>query len=252
MIEAQSLSLEIGGTRILSEVSAVFPRGQITVILGPNGAGKSSLIKLLAGLVTPTHGQALINDAPILQLLAQDRARKIGYLAQNATPAWAMRVDDLVAIGRLPHESKSKSMDRDQIEAAMRDCDITQLADRTIDTLSGGELARVLFARVLAGEPDWLLVDEPIANLDPLHERETLRLLKKSREAGRSVITILHQINAAAAIADRIIFLKAGRIIATGPVVEALTCENLEAVFDIPFTRIADGKRGHFVPEATL
>jgi iron complex transport system ATP-binding protein len=134
------------------------------------------------------------------------------------------------------------------VEAALLATDMTALADREIDAMSGGERARAKFARVLAGEPDWILADEPLANLDPPHQRDMLALLKASANDGKGIVVVLHQINAALRVADDIILMRKGTILANGPVEEVLTAENLHACFCMRFKVISDGSISAIVP----
>lgn len=236
MIDVRNLSVRLGRQQVLSDITLRFGRGRVTVLLGPNGAGKSSLLRALAGLILPEAGALLFEGAPLADLRAKDRARRIGYLPQNGTPAWAITVRDLVGLGRLPHRAGYAAPGPDDAVAvakALVDTDLTDLADRPVDRLSGGELARAKFARVLAGDADWILMDEPLANLDPAHQRDVLILLRRAAEAGKGVIVVLHQLSAAAQIADDVVLLKQGRCLAAGPKAVALTGETLSRTFDM-------------------
>jgi iron complex transport system ATP-binding protein len=142
----------------------------------------------------------------------------------------------MVALGRIPHVGRfaaPTAHDDAAVETAMADSDILHLADRRVDSLSGGERARAKFARILAGESDWILADEPLANLDPPHQRDTLRLLKQAAQSGKGVVVVLHQLNAAARLADDLLLLKQGRTFGFGPCSEVLTQEALMATFDM-------------------
>ena len=165
------------------------------------------------------------------------RARKLGYLPQESSPVWNLKARDLVALGRLPHRSvfAPGTADAAAIEQAMADTDTLQFADRPINALSGGERARVQFARVLAGEPDWILADEPLANLDPAYQQSLLALLRTSANGGKGVVVVLHGLNAAARVADEIVLLRDGEIIAAGPKQTVLTQANLAAAYGIAF-----------------
>ena len=236
MIRVQGLSVDLGRRRALDDVTLDLARGRVTAILGPNGAGKTSLLRALAGLVASTAGQVFLDDTPVAALTLQARARRIGYLPQNGQPAWALSVRELVALGRLPHRSPFAALsraDEDAIEAAVAATDIAHLADRTVDTLSGGEKARAKFARVLAAETDWILADEPLANLDPPHQQDVLRLMRTAADAGKGVIVVLHQLDAAARVADDVLVLRDGRPLAFGPCADVLTPETLETAFDM-------------------
>jgi len=237
MIRAENLSVDLGRRRVLDAVTLDLQRGRVTAILGANGAGKTSLLRAIAGLVKPSEGQIILDGQSLAALSLPERARRIGYLPQNGQPAWALTVRELVALGRLPHRSPFAALspgDDAAIEAAMAQTDVALLAARTIDTLSGGEKARAKFARVLAAETDWLLADEPLANLDPPHQQDVLRLMRAAAAAGKGVLVVLHQLDAAARVADDLLLLKDGRAIAFGPCAEVLTPATLEAAFDMP------------------
>lgn len=238
MIRARNLSLRLGTREVLHGVSLDLAPGSITVIIGANGAGKSSLLRGLAGLLPPASGSLTIDDQPIAALPPRDRARRIGYLPQNGTPAWAITVRDLVALGRLPHRSPFAAPSPNDvlaIDQALADTDLLALADRPVDRLSGGELARAKFARVLAGQSDWILADEPLANLDPPHQRDVMALLRAAARAGKGVVVVLHQLNAVAELADQLVALKQGACLAAGPRTSTLTPETLAATFDMSF-----------------
>jgi len=237
MIRTANLSVDLGRRRVLNDVSLDLARGRVTAILGANGAGKTSLLRDIAGLVPPSTGDITLDGEALSALSLPERARRIGYLPQNGQPAWALTVRELVALGRLPHRSPFAALspgDEVAIDAAMAQTDVAGLADRTVDTLSGGEKARAKFARVLAAETDWILADEPLANLDPPHQQDVLRLMRTAADAGKGVLVVLHQLEAAARVADDLLILKDGRTVAFGPCAEVLTPATLEAAFNMP------------------
>jgi iron complex transport system ATP-binding protein len=226
------------GQRALDDVSAVFPRGKVTAIIGPNGAGKTTLLQILGGLCCPDSGSVRIDDVALDRLTPNQRARRIGYLPQSGEGQWNITARELVALGRLPHRSRfagPSAADEAAIQAALEATDTATLADRPIDAMSGGERARVLLARVIAGQPDWLLIDEPLANLDPRHQQRMLRLMRVVAAEGRGVITVLHDLNAAAT-ADHVLMLANGRVIAAGPTAEVFTADALKATYGMEFT----------------
>ena len=237
MIRTDNLSVDLGRRRVLDDVSLDLARGRVTAILGANGAGKTSLLRAIAGLVPPSTGQIALDGEALSALSLPERARRIGYLPQNGQPAWALTVRELVALGRLPHRSPFAALspgDEVAINAAMAQTDVAGLADRTVDTLSGGEKARAKFARVLAAQTDWILADEPLANLDPPHQQDVLRLMRTAADAGKGVLIVLHQLEAAARVADDLLILKDGRTVGFGPSAEVLTPATLEAAFNMP------------------
>lgn len=245
------LTLRKGVRAILRGISGDLKRGAVTAILGPNGAGKSSLLHILAGVDQPQSGAVLLGDTPLGTLGARERARRIGFLPQKGEVHWNLRVKPLVGLGRMCHSGgRSPSPDNEAaVEAALKAADVTHLADRAVLSLSGGELARVLLARVLAGEPDWLLADEPLASLDPAHQLAVLERLAATARAGAGVVVVLHDINHAAQIADHVVLMKDGAILADGAAKDVLTPAILEAAFSVRFRLVNDGERRLFVAE---
>lgn len=241
MISVRDLSLALGGRTVLEGIGASFRRGRVTAVIGANGAGKTSLVRALAGLVAPQSGSIEIDGRSLGELKPGERGRMIGYLPQDGDPAWNVTAIELVSLGRLPHRGRlalPSADDADAIGKAMIATDTTAFATRTIDTLSGGERARVKMARVLAGDPGWILADEPLANLDPPHQRDMLALFRAAAATGKGVVTVLHQLDAAST-ADDILVLKDGSVVAHGPVREVLTPGNLERAFGMAFDIVA-------------
>jgi iron complex transport system ATP-binding protein len=195
----------------LGGVSATLQPGTITAICGPNGAGKSTLLQGFAGLLAPDSGQVRLAGAPLPA--GRERARRIGYLPQAAQIAWDLSVAALVALGRLPHGDRGQP----QVARALAAVDLADLAHRPVSTLSGGETARALLARVLAGEPEWILADEPLAALDLAHQLALLVHLRAAVRAGAGVALVLHDLALAMNHADRVLVLDRGRLAAEGP-----------------------------------
>lgn len=217
MLIAESLTLE----GRLANVSAALKPGEITAICGPNGAGKSSLLMALANLLPLDSGSVSLDGEALASLHPQERARRVGYLPQSAEVAWDVSVHNLVALGRLPHRDRGETA----IEGALEATHLTDMRDRPVSTLSGGEKARALLARVFAGEPQWVLADEPLAALDFYHQFEVLASLRAAAKMGRGVVLVLHDLALAMNHADRVLVLGEGRLLADGPPEEALGVE---------------------------
>jgi iron complex transport system ATP-binding protein len=234
-IHFTDLSLTLRGRPILQNISGHLSKGKVTVILGANGAGKSSLLACLASLRTADSGTILLGDQPLSSIPANVRAKQIGLLPQQADIHWEINVRALVSLGRLPHQGRwgLSAEDDAAISKAMALTDCTQFADRKALRLSGGEQARVLLARVLAGEPDWILADEPLSNLDPAHQIDAVRCLKDAARAGAGVVVVLHDLTQAARVADHVIIMKQGRIQAAGTCADVLTQRHLAEAFGI-------------------
>jgi len=218
MLAAESLTLVRGGREVITDLSAALAPGQITAIVGPNGAGKSSLLLALAGLLAPAAGGVTLVGGALAALAPRKRAKAIGYLPQSPDIAWDVAVESLVALGRLPWRDRGENA----IAAALAALDLEPLRARPVSQLSGGERARVLLARVLAGEPRWILADEPLAALDLAHQLALVAHLKSCARAGQGVVVVLHDLALAMNHGDRVLVLKAGRLIADGPPDDAL------------------------------
>lgn len=231
----ESLSLTLRGRKILDNISGTFEHGRVTVILGANGAGKSSLLSCLSGLREPQNGAVMLDGRALLSLAAKERGRLIGLLPQQPDIHWNVDVKTIVGLGRLPHSGRwgMGPADHEAVERAMAATDCTSLADRKAMRLSGGEQGRVLLARVLAGEPQWLLADEPLASLDPAHQFDVLERLKNYAAAGNGVIVVLHDLTQAARFADDILMLKDGEILAAGPRDDVMTADNMARAYGV-------------------
>lgn len=234
-LAAEGISLKLGGRPVLDAVSAAFTPGRVTAVLGPNGAGKSTLLSCLAGLHRPDEGRVMIGGQPRTALAMRDLARQIGLLPQAADVHWDVDVATLVALGRYPHRARwgETEADRTAVARAMAATDVTQFAARSMTALSGGERARVLLARVLAGEPQWLLADEPLANLDPAHQLDTLDCLRDVARDGAGVIVVLHDLNHAIRVADEVLLLCDGRVVAQGTPADVLTPERIARTYGV-------------------
>jgi iron complex transport system ATP-binding protein len=172
----------------------------------------------------------MLGETPLLSLHARERAQRIGYLPQEGEIAWDIAVGSLVALGRLPYGDDGARA----IEAALEAVHLTELADRPISTLSGGERARALLARVFAGDPQWVLADEPLAALDLYHQHEVLAALRAAAGLGRGVVLVLHDLSLATNHADRVLVLDRGKLVADGPPGEALAEALIARVWGVP------------------
>ena len=209
-LEARGLSLP----GRLDDVGVTFRAGEVTAICGPNGAGKSTLLTALAGLIAGT-GTVTLDGTDLAALGAKRRARALGYLPQTPEVAWDIDVQTLVRLGRLPWQS-SAAEDAAAVSAALVALDLEPLATRPVSQLSGGERARALLARVLAGQPRWILADEPLASLDLAHQAALLDCFRKLASQGIGVVLVLHDLARARNRADRVVVLDRGRIAADG------------------------------------
>jgi iron complex transport system ATP-binding protein len=245
------LSVRLGKRNVLHDVSAHLRPGRVTAILGPNGAGKSTLVKAAAVLVDRSAGSVRLDTQDVATMDPRARARAIGYLPQDATVHWNIVARDVVALGRLPHlgaHAAPSSADQAAVERAIHDTETMDLAHRPVGELSGGERARVLLARVLAGEPRWLLADEPLASLDPSHQIDLLDRLRIYAAGGAGVAIVLHDLVQAQRAADDALLIVDGRVVAFGPVGEVVTPDTLARVFGVRVASLDDGVRRLLVP----
>ena len=223
----------------LDSVSMTVPRGSFYAVLGPNGSGKSTLLRALLGMVPHAAGQAHVFGRPVSDWDRRALAREAGVVTQSESLAFPITVRELVAMGRYPYLGALQSetpTDREAISKAMRMCDIENLAERFLSTLSGGEVQRTRVARALAQEPNVLLLDEPTASLDVRHEMEILELLRASADRGMTVFLITHHLDLAARFADRLLLLDRGRVAAEGEPREVLQEETLQRVYEWPIS----------------
>jgi iron complex transport system ATP-binding protein len=218
----------------LEAVSAALQPGTLTAICGPNGAGKTTLLRALAGL---TAGAITLGATPLAHIPPRRRAQTIGYLPQRGEAAWNLTAHALVRLGRLPHRT-SAAEDEAATTAALAALRCTHLAQRPVHTLSGGERARVALARVLAGQPQWILADEPLASLDLAHTRALLAHLGERARAGTGVVVVLHSLADAMNHASRVLVLHHGRLVADGPPAQALAAEVIAQVWGVTGTWI--------------
>ncbi|MGN7159268.1 ABC transporter ATP-binding protein [Sphingomonas sp. SAFR-052] len=243
---ADAIALTLCGRRVLDDVSFAFRRGRVTALLGANGAGKSSLLACLAALRRPDSGAARLGGEDVQAIDRRARARAIGLLPQSADVHWDIDVATLVGLGRFAHRGRwgETAADRAAVKAALAATDMTALADRGVERLSGGERGRALLARVLAGEPDWLLADEPLASLDPAHQLDVLARLRGVASGGRGVVLVLHDLHLAARVADDAVLLKDGRIVASGEADAVLTAPAIAEAYGIE-VEIGRTPQGH-------
>jgi iron complex transport system ATP-binding protein len=219
-------------------------------LVGPNGAGKSSLLKALAGLAEH-DGTITWGGRALAEFTPRERARTIAYLAQTATVHWPLAARDVVALGRLAHGAFGAAptvADREAVDWALAQTATAGFARRSVDALSVGERARVLLARALAVRAPVLLVDEPIAMLDPYHQLEIMGVLARyaAGAAGGApalVVAVLHDLTLAARFCGRVLLMSGGRVIEDGPPSTTLTAENVRRHYDVePFMAHHDGE----------
>ena len=244
-LAACGLTVRLGGRTLFENLDAPFDPGRVTCIVGPNGAGKSTLMACLAGLRRPDAGEVRLGEAAVLGLGHAARARRLGFLPQTPEIAWPIDGETLVALGRTPHRSSGRSpADRAAVAEAMQATGAAEFAPRRVDTLSGGERARVLIARALAGEPEWLLADEPLTGLDPGHQFDACGLFRQLAHArGLGVILTLHDLPLALRLADTVLVLAEGGLLASGAPEQALRPDVIRRAYGVD-ARLVAGAHG--------
>ncbi|WP_020181469.1 ATP-binding cassette domain-containing protein [Methylopila sp. M107] len=233
MIRIENVSLALQGRAVLSDVSLDIPKGGVVALIGPNGAGKSTLLSLVARLRPLQAGRVSIDGRPVGSTPGREIAKLLAILRQEPGVASRLRVRELVGFGRFPHNrARPSDGDRAMVEAALADFDLTELSERFVETLSGGQRQRALVAMAYVQGADYLLLDEPLNNLDMYYARELMRRLRNMADQNRrTVVVVLHDVNVAAAYADRIVAMRDGRIVADGAPAEILNTGTLRAVF---------------------
>lgn len=232
-IKAYGICAGIENVQILHDLTLTLPRGRWTCIVGPNGAGKSTLLKVLAGLL-PCTGQVDLLGQSLHRLTGRSRARQLAWLGQHELSGDDLTVWDVVMLGRLPYQSwlaGPTSADNAAVQWALQATQAWAWRARSLGQLSGGERQRVLLARALAVQASVLLMDEPLANLDPPHQADWLALVRQLVAQGTTVISVLHEISMALH-SDELVIMAEGRVRHQGGSADAATHRALEAVFD--------------------
>jgi iron complex transport system ATP-binding protein len=236
LIDMQHISLRIGSRTILNDISVQIEAGKIIGLIGPNGAGKTSLLKILANVQNEYTGNYDFSGKPIQHYTLKQLAKAFAYLAQDATAHWPLKVEKLIALGRIPFQGMSNrlnSNDYQAIQKAVIQTDIEHLLGRIVTELSGGERARVFLARLFAAEPSVIFLDEPIAALDPYHQLHVMEILKEHAANGGTVVIVLHDLNLAARFCDELILMDKGTIAAQGKIDDLLKNQLLEDIYGI-------------------
>ncbi len=235
-LDAMHISVRKAGRAILDDVSLRAASGDFIAVIGPNGAGKSTLLAVLAGLDSSHAGSVELDGLPMKRISGLRLAQRRAYLPQNSRCEWPIAVERLVALGLTPSLPAFGGLPRQfeaRITGALRACDLLGQRRQTVTTLSGGELARAMMARALVADPDVLIVDEPMAGLDPKHALDAARRLQSLALTGKIVIAAMHDLTLAARYANRILALADGRVRGDGETGATLTADLIRSVFDV-------------------
>lgn len=229
-------SLGYDENTISHDLTVSIPDNSFTAIIGPNGCGKSTLLRGLSRVIRPSKGQVLLDGRELSTYKPKEIARELGLLPQTSLAPDGIRVADLVARGRAPYQNliqQWRASDEDAVAKALAATRLTELSARLVDELSGGQRQRVWVAMLLAQQTPIMLLDEPTTFLDIAHQFELLELLRAFNEAGKTVVTVLHDLNQAARYADHLIVMNDGRVVITGPPKEVITAALIEEVFGL-------------------
>jgi iron complex transport system ATP-binding protein len=235
MIDAREVSKRYGDTLVVDGVSVQLPPRGITSIIGPNGAGKSTLLGMVARLLPMSAGTVTVDGLDVTRTPGDVLAKRLAILRQENQIAARLTVDDLVSFGRYPHSKGRLTVaDRQKIDEAIGHLSLGELRHRFIDELSGGQRQRAYVAMVLAQDTDYLLLDEPLNNLDMKHSVAMMRFLRRAAdELGKTVVVVLHDINFASVYSDHIVCMQAGRIAHAGEPAAVITPAIMREVYEL-------------------
>jgi iron complex transport system ATP-binding protein len=247
-LTARDVHVAIGGRPIVTGVNMDLGTGEIVALVGPNGCGKSTLLSGLAGLRPLAGGSVTVEGTDIASISPVELARRRALVTQSHRDDNPFLVHEVVEMGRFPwsrtdHAAESATA----VELALDQCDLQEIRDRPFSQLSGGQQARVSLARALAQQTAILMLDEPTAALDIHHQERLLSILSERRRDGAAVLIVVHDLSLAAAYADRVLVMKAGRLVASGPTRDVMTAELLSEVYEHPVLTWIHPATGQFI-----
>lgn len=238
MVIVKNISKRYGNKNVVDNVSVTIEKGKITSFIGPNGAGKSTLLSMVSRLIAKDTGEVIIDNTEISQCKSNDLAKKISILKQSNFINLRLTVRELVSFGRFPYsQGRLTQEDWHYVDEAIRYMELEDLQDRFIDQLSGGQKQRAFIAMVIAQDTDYILLDEPLNNLDMKHSVQIMKVLRRLvDELGKTVVLVIHDINFAACYSDYIVAMKDGKIVREGLTTEIITPESLKQIYDMDIT----------------
>ncbi|ENU30072.1 hypothetical protein F991_01869 [Acinetobacter sp. CIP-A165] len=247
-IELKNLRKSYHQQCVVNQVSLTIAKGQFTAFIGPNGAGKSTLLSIMSRLIDADQGQVLLDGQDLHDMKSADIAKKMAILKQSNHTELRLCIEDLVAFGRFPYsQGRLTKQDHDIIDRSIAYMDLQSMRHRQLSELSGGQRQRAYIAMILAQDTEYILLDEPLNNLDMKHSAQIMRVLKDLAENhGKSIIVVIHDINFASVYADHIIAMKNGELVYQGHPQQIMNETTLEAIFDfhIPIQQIQQHKLG--------
>ncbi|GLY09407.1 ABC transporter ATP-binding protein [Bacillus badius] len=235
MVEVKNVSKRYGNKAVIDQVSVSIPKGKITSFIGPNGAGKSTLLSMISRLIAKDDGEILIDGEHVNQAKSKELAKKVAILKQSNHLNLRLTIRELVSFGRFPYsQGKLSREDWKHVDEAIRYMELGDIQNKYIDQLSGGQRQRAFIAMVIAQDTEYVLLDEPLNNLDMKHSVQIMKVLRRLvNELGKTVVIVIHDINFASCYSDYIVALKDGKVAKEGTVDEMMECQVLKEIYEI-------------------
>ncbi|MDT9523241.1 ATP-binding cassette domain-containing protein [Streptococcus mutans] len=257
MISVKNIIKHYQQKPVLNDLTVNIEKGKITAIIGSNGSGKSTFLSIMSRLIEGDSGQVLLDKKALKSFNNNDLAKRLAILRQTNYINLKIRVAELVAFGRFPHhQGRLTQNDQDKITQALAYMELEEIKDRFLDELSGGQLQRAFIAMILAQDTDYILLDEPLNNLDMKHSVQIMQILRRLvKDFNKTIILVIHDVNFASCYADNIVALKEGKIIANGNVDEVVKEEVLSKIYDMPIKiEIYQGRKicNYFDPQGQI
>lgn len=246
MIKLTDLSKKYGKLLVVDDASANFPKGEVTSIIGPNGAGKSTLLSMASRLTESDAGEVIIGDKLLAEWDTKELAKHLAVLRQSNNINMRFTIRELVCFGRFPHsQGRLKDEDHKIVDTALEHLGISEIQNKYLDELSGGQRQMAFIAMVVAQDTDYVFLDEPLNNLDIKHSVEIMQTLRRlAYDFNKAVVIVIHDINFASCYSDNIVAMKKGQVVKSGKVSEVVEKSVMESIYEIPFEiREFDGVR---------
>ncbi|RBW43430.1 siderophore ABC transporter ATP-binding protein [Psychromonas sp. B3M02] len=237
MIKVENINKQYAGKLVASNINVAFEKGKVTSIIGPNGAGKSTLLSIMSRLLNKDSGNVYVDGTELEKWATNTLAKRLAVLKQSNNLNMRFTVKELIAFGRFPHsQGKLTDTDHQVIQHAIEYLDLVAIQDKYLDNLSGGQKQLAFIAMVMAQDTDYVLLDEPLNNLDIKHSLQIMKNIRRlAHEMNKAVVIVIHDINFASCYSDNIIAMKNGEIAIAGNVDQVIQASVLESVYDTPF-----------------